>query len=154
MNLVGHPFPLFCLKDQHGQVWSNDDLKNKWTIFYAYPKDMTPGCTLEAQDFVKHLLHFEALNAQVLGISPDEEKSHMKFCEKELITFSLLSDPEKKLLLDTGCWKEKSMYGKKFMGVERSTWVIDPKGEVVQEWRNVKVPGHVGEVLKVLEQLQ
>ena len=154
MNLVGHPFPLFCLNDQQGKVWSNDDLKNRWTILYAYPKDMTSGCTLEAKDFVKHLLHFESLNAQVLGVSPDDEKSHVTFCEKERITFSLLSDTGKKLLQGLGAWREKSMAGKKFMGVERSTWIIDPKGEVVQEWRNVKVPDHVAGVLKVLEQLQ
>ena len=108
---------------------------------------MTPGCTIEAHDFTEHLKAFQNAGSQVLGISPDEVKSHVKFCNKDGIHFPLLSDPEKHLLQKLGCWVEKSMYGKKYMGVERSTWIINPPGKIVREWRKVRVAGHVQEVL-------
>jgi len=148
------PFPPFSLPDQNEKTWTQDDFKNQWTVLYAYPKDMTSGCTIEAHDFSEHLEAFQKLNCQILGISPDDVKSHGKFCEKDNISFPLLSDPEKKLLDKLNCWVEKSMYGKKYMGVERSTWIIDPSGKIVKEWRKVKVPGHVKEVFENLQELQ
>lgn len=126
---------------------------NTWTVLYAYPKDMTSGCTIEAHDFTENLKAFEKAGAQVLGISPDDIKRHTKFCEKEGIGFPLLADPEKLLLEKLGVWIEKSMYGKQYMGVNRSTWIIDEKGVIVKEWRKVKVPGHVLEVLESLKTL-
>lgn len=115
---------------------------------------MTPGCTIEAHDFTENLKGFEKLGALVLGLSPDDVKSHEKFCNKDGITYPLLSDPNKELLEKLDCWVEKSMYGKKYMGVERSTWIVDPKGKIVKEWRKVNVPGHVNEVLSALKELQ
>lgn len=146
-------FPSFELEDQDGKVWTEADFKGQWTVLYAYPKDMTSGCTIEAHDFSSHLKDFKKAGAQVLGISPDDAESHQKFCNKDGITFPLLSDPDKKLLEKLGCWVEKSMYGKKYMGVERSTWIIDPKGVIAHEWRKVSVDGHVKEVLETLKKL-
>ncbi len=115
-------------------------------VLFLYPKDMTSGCTREAQDFRDQLPQFQAHGVEVYGASKDPLKSHDKFIEKENLNFILLSDPESKLLEALGAWKEKSMYGRKYMGCERSTFVIS-KGEIVKEWRKVKVPGHVDEVL-------
>jgi len=148
------PFPSFHLNDQNGKSWTEANFKGTWTVLYAYPKDMTSGCTVEAHNFTKHLADFKKAGAQVLGISPDDADSHQKFCDKDGITFPLLSDPDKKLLEKLGCWVEKSMYGKKYMGVERSTWVIDDQGMIVQEWRKVSVEGHVKEVLEMLKKLK
>lgn len=152
--MEGKSFPAFKLQDQSEKTWSKDDFTGTWTVLYAYPKDMTSGCTIEAHDFTKNLKKFQKLGAQVLGISPDDIKSHNKFCDKDGITFPLLSDPDKKLLDKLGVWIEKSMYGKKYMGVNRSTWIVNPEGKVVKEWNKVKVPGHVDEVLETLKEIQ
>ncbi len=154
MPLENSEFPAFSLKDQHSSVWTDKDFKGKWTVLYAYPKDMTSGCTTEAHDFTRLHKQFEKLNAQVLGLSPDDIDSHTKFCDKDNITFPLLSDPDKSLLTALHIWIEKSMYGKKYFGVNRSTWIIDEDGIVVKEWNKVKVPGHAEEVLNTLETLQ
>lgn len=146
-------FPNFTLSDQNEHTWTEKAFTKKWTVLYAYPKDMTSGCTVEAHDFSERLKDFEKLGAQVLGISPDDLKSHTKFCEKDGLQFPLLSDTEKELLQKLGVWVEKSMYGKKYMGVERSTWIVDPQGKIVKEWRKVKVPGHALEVLETLTSL-
>lgn len=146
-------FPKFKLEDQDGKIWTEADFKGTWTVLYAYPKDMTPGCTTEAHDFTENLKHFQKAGAQVLGISPDDAKSHQKFCSKDGITYPLLSDIDKELLNQLGVWVEKSMYGKKYMGVERTTWIIDPDGKIVKEWKKVSVPGHVKEVLEALKAL-
>jgi peroxiredoxin Q/BCP len=152
-SMADKTFPKFKLEDQDGKIWTEADFKGKWTVLYAYPKDMTPGCTIEAHDFTENLKHFQKLNAQVIGISPDDTKSHQKFCNKDGITFPLLSDNEKALLEKLGVWVEKSMYGKKYMGVERTTWVIDPDGKIVKEWKKVSVSGHVVEVLEAVKEL-
>ncbi|MDF2378939.1 MAG: peroxiredoxin [Candidatus Gracilibacteria bacterium] len=152
--MEGKSFPAFTLLDQTEKSWSKKDFEGIWTVLYAYPKDMTSGCTIEAHDFTKNLKKFQKLSAQVLGISPDDIKSHNKFCDKDGITFPLLSDPEKKLLSTLGIWIEKSMYGRKYMGVNRSTWIISPTGKIVKEWNKVKVPGHVDEVLETLKSSQ
>ena len=147
-------FPAFSLQDQDEKTWTEKAFQGTWTVLYAYPKDMTSGCTIEAHDFTEKLADFQKVGAQVLGMSPDDLKSHTKFCNKDGITFPLLSDPEKDLLQKLDCWKEKSMYGKKYMGVERSTWIINPEGKIVHEWRKVSVPGHVAEVFDTLTSLQ
>ena len=147
-------FPAFSLQDQDEKTWTEKAFQGTWTVLYAYPKDMTSGCTIEAHDFTEKLADFQKAGAQVLGMSPDDLKSHTKFCNKDGITFPLLSDPEKDLLQKLDCWKEKSMYGKKYMGVERSTWIINPEGKIVHEWRKVSVPGHVAEVFDTLTSLQ
>ncbi len=152
-TLPGKSVPSFSLEDDKGKIWTEENLKGSWTVLYAYPKDMTPGCTIEAHDFTTLLAEFKKLNTQVIGISPDDVKSHQKFCDKEGVAYPLLSDPEKKLLTDLGCWVEKTMVGKKYMGVERSTWTIDPQGVVQKEWRKVSVTGHVKEVLETLKSL-
>ena len=147
-------FPSFKLKDQSEKLWTQNDLKDVWTILYAYPKDMTSGCTIEAHEFTNALPSLKKMGAQVIGISPDDIKSHNKFCDKDGITFPLLSDPDKELLEKLKAWREKTMYGKKYMGVERSTWIINHKGKIVVEWKKVKVSGHVAEVMKTLQEMQ
>ena len=125
------------------------DLAGKTTILYFYPKDNTSGCTQEACDFRENKNRWSA-KAQVIGVSPDSIKSHISFKEKQGLNFILLSDPEHILSEAFGAWGEKSMYGKKYMGIIRSTFLINEQGEVIQEWRKVKVKGHVEEVLSVL----
>ena len=127
------------------------DLAGKTTILYFYPKDNTSGCTQEACDFRENKNRWSA-KAQVVGVSPDSIKSHLSFKEKQGLNFILLSDPEHILAGAFGAWGEKSMYGKKYMGIIRSTFLINEQGEVVKEWRKVKVKGHVDEVLSALEE--
>ena len=127
------------------------DLAGKTTILYFYPKDNTSGCTQEACDFRENKNRWSA-KAQVVGVSPDSIKSHLSFKEKQGLNFILLSDPEHILAETFGAWGEKSMYGKKYMGIIRSTFLINEQGEVVKEWRKVKVKGHVDEVLSALEE--
>ena len=127
------------------------DLAGKTTILYFYPKDNTSGCTQEACDFRENKNRWSA-KAQVVGVSPDSIKSHLSFKEKQGLNFILLSDPEHILAEAFGAWGEKSMYGKKYMGIIRSTFLINEQGEVVKEWRKVKVKGHVDEVLSALEE--
>ncbi len=127
------------------------DLAGKTTILYFYPKDNTSGCTQEACDFRENKNRWSA-KAQVVGVSPDSIKSHLSFKEKQGLNFILLSDPEHILAETFGAWGEKSMYGKKYMGIIRSTFLINEQGEVVKEWRKVKVKGHVDEVLSALKE--
>jgi peroxiredoxin Q/BCP len=132
------------LKDYHGQ----------WVVLYFYPKDMTSGCTQEARDFSEHMSQFKQLDAVILGVSRESIRSHERFKEKEGISFELITDPDEALCQKFGVMKEKSMYGKKYMGVERSTFLIDPNGKIGYVWRNVKVSGHVQEVLETLKRIQ
>lgn len=143
----------FKLKNQKNEIVSLSDFKNKWLVLYFYPKDMTNGCTIEAIEFSKAKNKFAKLNCEILGISPDPIDKHQKFIKKEDLKLNLLVDEEKNILQKYGVWKEKSMYGKKYMGVERSTFLIDPKGNIVFEWRKVKVNGHVDEVYNKLKEL-
>lgn len=132
----------------------NFDLKSllgQNVVIYFYPKDATPGCTTEGRDFQAAIKAFEKLNCTVLGVSKDPMKSHEKFCEKEGFEFPLVSDEDGTLCELFDVFKEKSMYGKTYMGIERSTFLIDETGTLVCEWRKVKVPGHVKEVLKALQ---
>src|SRR5439155_20267066 len=126
------------------------DYKGKKVVLYFYPKDMTSGCTAEACDFRDNIKKFEKKNTVVIGVSPDDTKSHVKFKEKYNLPFTLLSDASKKMLEDYGVWREKSMYGKKYRGIVRTTFVIDEKGRIEKIWDKVSVAGHVDEVLASL----
>ena len=129
--------------------YSLNDFKGQKVILYFYPKDNTSGCTQEACDFrdnINRLTNF----ATVIGVSPDSIKSHLKFKEKQDLNFVLLSDPEHKLAEAFNVWVEKSMYGRKYMGIERSTFVLDENLNIIKEWRKVKVKGHVDEVIDYL----
>lgn len=143
--------PVFGLDDEAGEYKNLIEFSGKWVVLYFYPKDDTPGCTVEAIDFTKNLKKFEELNSVILGVSPDSGKSHCKFIEKHGLKVPLLSDPEHRALEKYGVWKEKSLYGRKFMGVERSTFLINPKGRIEEVWRKVKVKGHINEVLERLK---
>ena len=150
---VGDPCPNFTLPDDRGETVSLADLKGKPFILYFYPKDDTSGCTREAVDFSSLSEDFTALSAQVLGVSPDPVKAHQKFRDKHDLSVRLLSDEDKTLLEAFGVWLEKSMYGRKYMGVERTTALIDASGKIARLWPKVKVPGHAAEVLEATKQL-
>lgn len=126
-------------------------LKGKYVVLYFYPKDSTPGCTTEGQDFTRLHSQFKSLGAEVFGVSRDSMKSHENFKAKQAYSIDLISDPDEKLCKAFDVIKLKNLYGRKFMGIERSTFVLDKKGKVIQEWRKVKVPGHAEEVLEFLK---
>tara|TARA_Y100000768_G_scaffold140913_1_gene105035 strand:+ start:15950 stop:16420 length:471 start_codon:yes stop_codon:yes gene_type:complete len=129
------------------------DLLDKKLVLYFYPKDMTPGCTTESIEFNDNLTKIKKLKSQVVGVSRDKITSHEKFIDKYKFKFPLISDPEEKLCKSFDVIKEKSLYGRKYMGVDRSTFIIDVDGKIVHAWRGVKVKGHVEDVLKVLKDL-
>ncbi|TBN10570.1 thioredoxin-dependent thiol peroxidase [Agrobacterium cavarae] len=144
---IGDEAPDFRLPRNGGGDISLSDLKGKTVVLYFYPKDDTSGCTAEAIDFSALGAQFEAANTVVIGISPDSVKSHDKFAAKHSLTVMLAADEDKSALEAYGVWKEKSMYGKKYMGVERTTFLISPDGKVAKIWSKVKVPGHAQAVL-------
>lgn len=143
--------PDFALETGEGKTVKLSDFRGKTVVLYFYPKDDTSGCTAEACSFRDNLEQLSARGVVVLGVSPDSAKSHAKFAEKYGLPFPLLADTEKKTATDYGVWVEKSMYGRKYMGVDRSTFVIDGDGRVRKVFRKVKVPGHVEEVRKAIE---
>ncbi len=147
----GMKAPDFKLKNQDGETVSLKDYKGRNVVLYFYPKDNTSGCTKEACNFRDEFPKFKNLDAVILGVSPDSIASHKKFAEKYDLPFTLLSDEEKKVLEDYGVWKEKSMYGKKYMGVERTTVIIDENGKIKKIFPKVKVDGHNNEVLEALK---
>lgn len=138
-------------KDGNEREYSTGDFKGQKVILYFYPKDNTSGCTQEACDFRDNLNRLTKY-APVVGVSPDSIKSHKSFREKQGLNFILLSDSEHKLAQKFDVWKEKSMYGRKYMGIERSTFIIDENGNIEKEWRKVKVKGHVDEVVSYFEE--
>jgi peroxiredoxin Q/BCP len=144
----GDAFPAFSLNDQDGNVVTNADLHGKRTVVYFYPKDDTPGCTVEACEFRDLAPTYSG--ARVIGVSPDSPKSHTKFIGKFNLNFTLLADVDHKLAEACDVWVEKSMYGKKYMGVERSTVLLDEDGKVIKIWRKVKAEGHAQEVASAL----
>ncbi len=148
----GSQFPEFSLPNQDGKVISSKDLQGKDSVIYFYPKDDTSGCTVEACEFQQVLPNIEG--AKVLGVSPDNTKSHRKFADKYNLTFDLLADTEKALCESVGVWVEKSMYGKKYMGVERTTVVLDGSGKVLKVFNKVKPQGHASEVKAILDELE
>ena len=135
--------------DGSEKEYSLNDFKGQKVILYFYPKDNTSGCTQEACDFRDNINHLTSY-ATLIGVSPDSVKSHKSFKEKQSLNFILLSDPEHKLAEEFEVWKEKSMYGRKYMGIERSTFILDKNGKIEKEWRKVKVKGHVDEVIEYL----
>jgi len=147
---AGKKAPEFTLPDGNGDLVSLSEFKGKKVVLYFYPKDNTSGCTQEACDFRDTFPEFGKVNAVILGMSPDPVKSHKKFSDKFELPFTLLADENKEVLEAYGVWKEKSMYGKKYMGVERTTVVIDEDGIILHVFPKVKVKGHVDEVLKVI----
>lgn len=153
MVTEGKKAPNIKLSDADGELVELSKLKGSIVVVYFYPKDDTSGCTKEALDFTSQISDFEAAGAVVLGISPDNEKSHKKFTEKHDLKLRLLADVDKKAAEAYEVWVEKSMYGRKYMGVERSTFLIDKTGKVVRIWRKVKVPGHASEVLAAVKEL-
>lgn len=148
---VGAPFPDFSLEDQDGKTVSKSDLLGQKTIVYFYPKDDTSGCTAEACEFRDLMPRFTG--ASVIGVSPDSVKSHRKFADKYSLNFTLLADTEQALCQAVGVWVEKSMYGKKYMGVERTTFLLDEQGTVVRVWQKVKPQGHAEDVRSALDTL-
>ncbi|MDR0579930.1 MAG: thioredoxin-dependent thiol peroxidase [Campylobacteraceae bacterium] len=151
---IGQNAPDFSLKNQDGVEINLRDFKGKWVVLYFYPKDNTSGCTAEACDFSAALPDFRELDAVILGVSPDSVKSHQNFIAKQNISFTLLSDEEKETAKAYDVWKKKSMYGREYMGVERSTFLIDADGKIAKIWRKVNVKGHSGEVKNTLFDLQ
>jgi thioredoxin-dependent peroxiredoxin len=149
---IGSPAPHFALPSAKGTVLLADHA-GKTVILYFYPKDDTSGCTQEAIEFNQLKGEYAKANAVVIGMSPDSAKSHEKFCKKYDLDLPLAADEGKETLQAYGVWAEKSMYGKKYMGVERTTYLIDGKGVVRQVWEKVKVPGHAAEVLAAVKAL-
>jgi len=150
---VGKPAPDFTLPTDGGGKVSLKGLRGKNVVLYFYPKDDTSGCTAEACGFRDQLPKFGKINATVIGISRDSVASHDKFKAKYDLPFTLAADDKGAVTERYGVWVQKSMYGRKYMGIERATFLIDEKGVVRQEWRKVKVPGHVDEVLKAVKAL-
>ncbi|MDA8637396.1 thioredoxin-dependent thiol peroxidase [Rhodospirillales bacterium] len=150
---VGDTIPDFDLPTNGGNSLSRKDLRGKTVVMYFYPKDMTPGCTTEAQEFRDHIKAFVKAGATIVGVSKDSIKRHDNFVAKQELPFQLLSDEDGTLCEDFGVWLEKSMYGKKYMGIQRATFVIDGKGKILHVWPKVKVKGHVEEVLGVVQAL-
>lgn len=146
----GSPAPDFSLPIRSGEKISLKSLKGKKVVLYFYPKDNTSGCTKEACSFNDNLARVKKNGAVVIGVSPDSAASHAKFADKYSLSFPLLSDESKEVLNKYGVWKEKSMYGRKYMGVERTTFIIDEKGIISHIFPKVKVEGHVDEVLAAL----
>lgn len=148
---VGKKAPAFKLPSSDGGEVALKDLQGKWVILYFYPKDDTPGCTQEAKDFRDVKAKLSRRGAVVLGVSKDSIESHCKFRDKHDLNFQLLSDSDAKVLEKFGAWGEKNMYGKKSMGVIRTTVLIDPDGKVRKVWPRVRVKGHVDQVLEALD---
>ncbi|NIS38530.1 thioredoxin-dependent thiol peroxidase [Candidatus Saccharibacteria bacterium] len=151
---IGDPAPNFNLKDANEEPVSLDQFAGKWVVLYFYPKDNTSGCTAEALDFTAQLPEFEKLNAVILGVSPDSCQSHQKFINKHDLKVRLLSDPEHEVLQKYGVWQKKSMYGKEYMGVVRTTYLIDPEGKIRHIWPKVKVKGHADDVRQTIAEMQ
>jgi thioredoxin-dependent peroxiredoxin len=144
--------PNFKIPSSNNEEFELKNNKNKFLIIYFYPRDNTPGCTNEAKDFSKLYKEFKKLNCEIFGISKDSIESHKKFISKFKIPFQLLSDEKIVALKKYRAWGEKSMYGKKFMGIKRTTVLISPKGKIIKIWNNVKVKEHAKEVLSCLKE--
>ncbi|NEN80824.1 thioredoxin-dependent thiol peroxidase [Paenibacillus elgii] len=150
----GQPVPDFTLTAGSGETVTLSQFRGKHVVLYFYPKDMTPTCTEESCQFRDYNGQFKAAHTEVIGISPDDLKSHVKFATKHGLPFLLLSDPDHEVCELFGVWQLKKMYGREYMGVVRSTFVIDPKGKLVREWRGVRIKGHVEQVLEAVKEAQ
>ena len=149
----GQKAPAFTLQADDGNTVKLADLKGRPVVLYFYPKDDTPGCTKEACAFRDRKAELDKLGAAVLGVSPDTAERHVKFRDKYQLNFRLLADPDHSVAEKYGAWREKNMYGKKSMGIQRSTYLIDAEGKVAKVWPRVQVEGHDQEVLEALQQL-
>ena len=145
--------PIFRLPSSNDQNFEINKNLDQYLAIYFYPRDNTPGCTNEAKDFTKLYKEFKKLNCEIVGISKDSIESHKKFINKFKIPFQLLSDEKIVVLKKYEAWGEKSMYGKKFMGIKRTTVLINPKGKIIKTWNNVKVKDHAKEVLNFLKEV-
>jgi len=152
-NLSGKKCPKFKADATSDKVISNETFKNKNVVIYFYPKDSTPGCTTEGQDFRDNYKKFKKLNTDILGISRESIKSHENFKSKQDFPFELLSDPDEKVCKAFDVMKLKSMYGREYIGVDRSTFLVNSAGKIIKEWRGVKVKGHALEVLNAVKEL-
>jgi thioredoxin-dependent peroxiredoxin len=148
---IGKPAPSFTLPNQDGKEVSLEDFKGKHVVLYFYPKDMTPGCTTEACDFRDHHESFAELDAVIIGVSPDPIEDHQKFISKHDLPFLLLADETHEVSEAYGVWKLKKNFGKEYMGIERSTFIIDNEGNLQKEYRKVKVDGHVEDALNFIK---
>jgi peroxiredoxin Q/BCP len=153
-SFTGKTAPAFCLPDAQGTQVCLGQFRNRWIVLYFYPRDNTPGCTLEAMQFNAALEKFAELGAQVIGVSTDSQESHQKFAEKRNLDILLLSDTEHTALSAYDSWKPKTMFGREFFGTQRDTFLIDPAGIIATVWRNVSVKGHAEEVKAVLLEKQ
>ncbi len=151
---VGNKAPDFCLPNQDDVEICLRDLAGKWVVLYFYPKDNTPGCSTEAIDFSAKKAEFEDLGAVILGVSADSTKKHRNFIEKKELSITLLSDEEHQVLEAYGVWQLKKNYGREYMGIVRSTFLIDPDGVLRAKWEKVRVKGHVEAVLEKLKELR
>ncbi len=150
---IGTKAPEFCLPNQDDVEICSRDLKGKWVVLYFYPKDNTPGCTTEACEFTEALPDFADLDAIVLGVSADSTQKHRNFIEKKDLGITLLSDESTQMMQQYGVWQMKKNFGKEYMGIVRSTYIIDPKGVVQAVWTKVKVKDHVAKVHEKLKEL-
>jgi peroxiredoxin Q/BCP len=151
---VGDKAPQFCLPDCYAQKVCIRNYFGQWVVLYFYPRDNTSGCTLEAVNFSRNLDIFEELNASVIGISPDSVRSHHNFSKKYKLRITLLSDREKKVMTQYNVWRTKKLYGKEQPGLVRSTFLINPSGHIAYIWDNVRVKGHVAEVIEILKKIK
>lgn len=149
---IGMLAPDFVLEANNGETVKLANFRGKNVVLYFYPKDMTPGCTTEACDFRDQIQQFTEVNAVVLGISPDPVSRHQKFIKKYGLPFLLLADEDHQVAEAFGVWKLKKNFGKEYMGIERSTFIIDKDGKLVKEWRKVQVKGHVEEALTYIKE--
>ena len=152
-KILGKKCQKFTAEATSGKNISSEDFLGKNLVIYFYPKDSTPGCTTEGQEFRDAYKQFKSLNTEILGVSRDSIKSHENFKAKQEFPFELLSDPEEKVCKAFDVMKLKSMYGREYIGVDRSTFIINSEGKVINEWRSVKVKGHVDEVLEVIKSI-
>ena len=153
-RLEGKKAPYFATQDQHEKNITLTDFSGKWVVLYFYPKDMTPGCTVEACSFRDNIARVQAHDAVVPGVSADSVTRHAKFAEQESLPFSLLSDPEKRICEDYGAIGKKKFMGREYVGILRNTYLINPDGVIVKVYEGVKPAGHVDEVLQDLETLK
>ena len=151
---IGDKVPEFAIPNQKGEIIKLENLIGKWSVIYFYPRDDTPGCTIEAKEFTELSSKFEENGASIYGVSPDTEAKHCKFIEKHGLKVELLADTESTMLADYGVWQEKSMYGKTYMGVVRTTYLINPDGNIAEAWTKVKAKGHAESVLERLVELK
>jgi len=149
---IGSQLPAFTAQSNHGEI-NSQELVGTPFVLYFYPRDSTPGCTNEAKDFEANLPAFEKLGVKIIGVSRDSIKSHERFAERQGLTFALISDPEETVCNLFAVIKDKNMYGRKVRGIERSTFLFNAKGELVEQWRKVRVPGHVEAVLEAAQAL-